>query len=42
MAAHGMTPYSFRKGMASAPQLETTNVSFVSRTDEIILDNGES
>lgn len=32
MAAQGMTPYSLRKGMASAPQLDTTRVSLVSRT----------
>ena len=30
--AHGMTPYSFRKGIASAPQFDTTRVSFVSLT----------
>eukprot|EP00985_Skeletonema_marinoi_P009411 scaffold4386_cov138-Skeletonema_marinoi.AAC.14 len=28
--AQGMTPYNFKKGIASAPQLLTTNVSFVS------------
>ena len=30
--AHGMTAYNFKNGIASAPQLLTTNVSFVSRT----------
>ena len=30
--ADGMTPYNLRNGIASAPQFETTRVSFVSRT----------
>ena len=32
IAAHGITAYSFRNGMASAPQLDTTRVSLVSLT----------